>query len=144
MPDGTYQPAVYKRQGGNVQVVASGGQILVEDGGTIAVPVVTETTAAALSNYGVSNVTRGTTATGANNYTMDAPVAGCVKIINCLAANTSDCVTISGNTNVSYGGGTGTPTTLKIIREGGVMLVGVSTAAWQIVGGSTVYAFATS
>lgn len=33
MADTTYQPKVYRRQGGNVLVVASGGKILVEPGG---------------------------------------------------------------------------------------------------------------
>ena len=179
--DGTYSPKTYRRQGGNVFVIASTGQLLVEsggginvesggnitnagtqtissgggitvasggnitvaDGGQILNPVVTETTAAALANYGVSIVTRGTTATGANNYTMDPPVAGTMKWITCTTANTSDCVTISGNTNVTYANGV-TQTTLKIIREGTVGLMGLSTSAWSIVGGSTVYAFATS
>lgn len=35
MADVTYQPAVYRKQGGNTLVVASGGQILVEPGGSV-------------------------------------------------------------------------------------------------------------
>ncbi len=35
MSDSTYGPKVYRRQGGNVMVVANGGQILVEPGGSI-------------------------------------------------------------------------------------------------------------
>lgn len=35
MADGTYGPKVYHQQGGDVLVVASGGQIKVESGGTI-------------------------------------------------------------------------------------------------------------
>lgn len=35
MPDGTYQPKVYRKQGGDELVVASGGKITVESGGLI-------------------------------------------------------------------------------------------------------------
>jgi hypothetical protein len=35
MPDATYGPKVYRKQPGDVLVVASGGQILVESGGKI-------------------------------------------------------------------------------------------------------------
>lgn len=143
MPDNTYQPATYRKQGGNVFVIANGGELSVEDGGKITVPVVTETTAAALSNYGVSIVTRGTTGTGANTYTMDAPVAGALKILSVTAANSSDHVLVSGNTNVTYDPA-GTKDKLKIVAPGAVVLVGQSTSAWQLVYASTVVAFATS
>lgn len=35
MPDGSYQPKVYRKQGGDELVVASGGKITVESGGEI-------------------------------------------------------------------------------------------------------------
>ena len=35
MADATYQPKVYKKQGGDVLVVASGGSINVETGGAV-------------------------------------------------------------------------------------------------------------
>ncbi len=35
MADGTYQPKVYMKEGGNTQVVADGGEIDVESGGKI-------------------------------------------------------------------------------------------------------------
>jgi hypothetical protein len=35
MADTTYQPKVYRRQGGDVMVIAAGGQILVEPGGSV-------------------------------------------------------------------------------------------------------------
>lgn len=35
MADATYQPLVYRQQGGDILVVASGGEINVEPGGTI-------------------------------------------------------------------------------------------------------------
>lgn len=37
MPDETYQPDVYRKQGGNELVVASGGKITVESGGEVAI-----------------------------------------------------------------------------------------------------------
>lgn len=37
MPDPTYQPLVYRKQGGNELVVASGGAITVESGGALSV-----------------------------------------------------------------------------------------------------------
>jgi len=35
MADATYQPLVYRQQGGDILVVASGGDIKIEPGGTI-------------------------------------------------------------------------------------------------------------
>ncbi len=35
MADATYSPLVYMQQGGNIQVIASGGEIKVEAGGQI-------------------------------------------------------------------------------------------------------------
>lgn len=37
MPDGTYQPKVYRKQGGDEMVVASGGLVTVESGGDVVV-----------------------------------------------------------------------------------------------------------
>jgi len=37
MADATYQPAVYRKQGGNEQVIASGGTLTVESGGAFTV-----------------------------------------------------------------------------------------------------------
>lgn len=136
MPDASYQPKVYKQQGGNVMVVASGGNILVEAGGSITQPVVTETTATALANFGVSVVTRGTTATGSNAYSMAAPIAGTIKHIVALAATVSEHILIQGNTNVTYDPA-GTKDKLKIVAPGLVTLVGLSTSAWGVVGLST-------
>jgi hypothetical protein len=56
MADATYQPLVYRRQGGNVLVVASGGEINVESGGTI--------TAAGTQAANIAAATGGTYSTG--------------------------------------------------------------------------------
>lgn len=42
MPDDTYQPKVYRRQGGDEMVVASGGAIEVESGGVIQAPEIAD------------------------------------------------------------------------------------------------------
>lgn len=39
MPDTSYSPKVYMRQGGDAQVVASGGALVVETGGRIDMPM---------------------------------------------------------------------------------------------------------
>ena len=39
MPDGTYQPKVYRKQGGDEQVVASGGTLTLEAGATLSAAV---------------------------------------------------------------------------------------------------------
>jgi hypothetical protein len=54
MADGTYQPKVYKKDGGNTLVVASGGSLVVEPGGSItgAAEVVTTTNVIAAAENG--------------------------------------------------------------------------------------------
>lgn len=159
MADATYQPKIYRKQGGNILVVASTGQITVEsggginiesggnitidDGGQIVQPVVSETTAAALSNSGVSVITKGTTGTGANTYTIDAPATGVPKYLSATAANTSEHIIVQANTNVSFDPA-GSKDKLKIVAPGLYTLIGVSTAAYQVTAMSTTLAFATS
>ena len=181
MADATYQPKVYRRQGGNVFVVASTGQVLVEsgggievdsggrigldatmtvasggiitvasgglidvaDGGQITVPVATETTAADLSNFGISVVTQGTTATGANTYTIAAPAVGTLKWLSATAANTSEHILIRASSNVTFDPA-GSKDLLKIVAPGGIGLIGITTSAYQLLVASTIVAFATS
>lgn len=45
MADPSYQPKVYMRQGGDVQVVAAGGEILHEEGSKVTLPTVIKTAA---------------------------------------------------------------------------------------------------
>lgn len=59
MADATYQPKVYMQQGGNVQVVASGGKIKVETGGQIVPDSGTQASA-------ITNLTDSTTGTADN------------------------------------------------------------------------------
>ena len=54
MADATYSPLVYMQQGGDIQVIASGGEIKVEAGGTITAngTQATAITAATGATYG--------------------------------------------------------------------------------------------
>lgn len=61
MADATYQPKVYRKQGGNEIVIASGGTITMESGGVFAGPTgqavsiaQTTTTATAMTATGVA------------------------------------------------------------------------------------------
>ena len=65
MADATYQPSVYRKQGGSELVVASGGKITVEDGG--AIQYGSTATAALLSGAGTSS-TPVATATANKNF----------------------------------------------------------------------------
>jgi len=65
MADATYQPSVYRKQGGSELVVASGGKITVEDGG--AIQYGSTATAALLSGAGTS-VTPVATASANKNF----------------------------------------------------------------------------
>ncbi|MBF8255140.1 MAG: hypothetical protein HW375_47 [Anaerolineales bacterium] len=74
MADGTYGPKVYRKQGGDEQVVASGGKITVEDGGAIVIPLALKT-----DNYTVLASESGTTfkiATDAKVFTLPSTAAG--------------------------------------------------------------------
>ena len=69
MTDSTYQPRVYKKQGGNELVVASGGAITVESGGSLTVAGVTvDATTLALNGLTAS-------ATELNQYSLTLDIA---------------------------------------------------------------------
>jgi len=71
MPDTTYQPKVYKKDGGNTQVVASGGVLDVESGGsfklngTAITPTAAEINVLAAATPGVAASNLATVADGA-------------------------------------------------------------------------------
>lgn len=134
----SYQGKVYRAQGGNELVVASSGKITVEAGGHVAFPVETGTTATALTAMGLSLVTRGTTATGTNTYTMKAPIIGVPKWITATTATSSESVTITGvTTGVTFG--SGAMPKLVFTSAGCAALIGRTTAIWDVVNvGSTV------
>lgn len=130
MADDSYQTGVYREHGGDALVVKSSGMIKWGECDTA-------TTSATIPNNGVSIVVGGTTATGANVYTIAAPVPGQTKYISCTTANTSDVARLQGpTTTMLFGVGTGQPF-LNITATGTVQLVGFSTARYHFVNGST-------
>ncbi len=101
--------------------------------------VETGSTATNLKNYGISKLTQGTTATGPNKYTMDAPVAGVLKTLYTTAAGSSDFPTVySGSTATFFiSGSTALNTALFVsLKSNGASatLKGLSTAAWLAIG----------
>lgn len=135
MADNNYQPGVYRAQGGNELIIKSTGALKWGE-------CASATTDANLPANGVSIVVGGTTGTGANSYTMDAPVPGQIKFISCTTANSSDVARIVGPTTTTlFGVGTGKPR-LNITEQATVCLVGYSTLVWHVVTGSTATPFA--
>ena len=145
MADDTYQPLVYMTEGGDEQVVASGGAITIEDGGSIAVeaggnvamPVVADTTATTMANYGVSRIANASSAL--STFVLDSPVAGVQKFIFCDGT--------FGSTAIGYidaGSGVTIDSTeryMSIKSASATMhLIGANTTSWEIVyaTGSTV------
>jgi len=77
MADATYSPKVYRKQGGDELVVASGGKITVETGGILAANGGTQATA-------IASLTDSTTGTATD--TLDDTTAGQKDDIASLAA----------------------------------------------------------
>lgn len=150
--DATHGTGIYRTQGGNRLVVGSGGeldvlsggQINVEAGGSITLPVVTETTATALANSGVS-VVAATSAAGAQVFTIADPVAGAQKTINCTVANATDTCTILASTTVTFGNAGTSQNRYRFVLPGTVTMYGISSTRWAPLSSvSTTIAFATS
>jgi hypothetical protein len=136
----SYQPKVYRKQGGDEIVVAAGGKITVESSGYVSVGAVeTGTTTAALLPSGLSLVLSGTSGTGTNTYTISAPIPGVPKYIDAtLVRNSSDSVTITGVTTGITFGSTLMPK-LVFTSAGTASLIGRTTAIYSVVNvGSTV------
>ena len=116
IPDGTYQggTGVYREQGGNRIVVGTAGEIILGTSdvakldasgltfgtsGGAAAKVTASVTTATLSSYGISTVAA-TSAAGAQQFTLGAPVTGVRKTIVCTVANITDTCTIYSGSNV--------------------------------------------
>lgn len=137
MPDGTYQPYVYRKQGGNELVIASGGTITIESGGYTSEPVQTLTsadTATTVLNYGMSVLQATTTGP---TYTMAAPIVGLRKILaisHTSSGVTHRCVVRSNSTGVAFDTTGGNQITFATSALKGCTLYAQTTAAWKIVG----------
>lgn len=151
MADATYQPKVYRKQGGAEQIIASGGTQTVESGGaitvdsgatltvngtlalgtgaTVTLPVVAESEGSTMANSGISTIG----GTSAHTWFLAPPVAGAYKIICVTAASTSSggAQTIDTGSSLITFDGTDKD---ELVCEGvqGVVLVGLSTTRWFI------------
>lgn len=128
MADNSYQPGVYREHGGNTLVVKSSGALKWGEAAA-------GTTTADLPANGVSLVVGGTTATGANVYTIDPPVPGQIKFISCSLANSSDVARIKGETTgITFGPSTAAYPFLNLTTSVTVQLVGYTTAIYHVIG----------
>ena len=167
MADATYPVSgtgVYREQGGNRLVVGSTGQITgatsdnlvinstgitigstgrlgIQAGGLITLPVTTGSTTVDVSNCGLTAITA-TSGGGAQVFNIADPVAGVLKTIVCLVANSTDTATLKASTTVSFDNAT--KNRYRFVAEGAVHMVGVSATRWAVTSVSTAIAFATS
>ena len=148
MADGTYQPKVYEKQGGAELVVASSGKITVEsggyinvyDGGYIKLPVVTESTSANASDFGVSILA----STGTKEkFGLDAGSKGEWKFVEVTVPQATGFVCLgSSSITINYRGTS--EQYLKFSGDAGVTLVADTTSTWFVAGESSTGAIATS
>ena len=149
MADGTYQPLVYMKQGGDEMVVASsglltvesggditvesGGAITIADGAAIASPVVTDTTEANLANSGVSYIANASSAL--STFIIDAPGAGKDKYIACDGTFGSTAI---GYLDVGSGVTVGSTQRHMSIKSAyaSMHLMGITTTYWELVAGT--------
>lgn len=140
----SYQPSVYRKQGGAELVIASSGVLTVETGGYLKVPVQslgTSQTATAVTNYGISKLTGSTTGPV---FTMAAPsAAGLVKylVLNPTSTGaTHRCVVYAGSTGCSVNSTGANQITLTTSAKTATTLVSLTTASWREVGHAGAYA----
>lgn len=107
------------------------------------------TSDAAIPNCGLTTISATTSPFTA---TLAAPLAGVLKFFHVSAANTTDIVTIDASTSVEIGvvGSTNSYRKMAFTCKGSAMLLGVSTARWDVlsigttlVGTSTLPTFTT-
>ena len=142
MPDVTYNPGgtgVRRDQGGRVLTVGSSGELTIEDGCKLLLPVTTHTTTSGtITNFGVTCF--GTTL--ATSYTLANPDhAGQLKILACTVGGAttvlhtvttaSTACTIAGTSD-----GSGVTNRVLTFHEAGevAILVSRSSTAWLLVG----------
>ena len=138
----TYQPKIYRAQGGASLVVSSGGAITVagsvavSSGGYISSEIVqtAATSATVINAYGLTIVT-GTTV--GPTFLISNPITGVPKYINLAASSsgvTHRAIIAPASTGVSFDTTGQNNITLATSAIRGVTLVGASTTAWKCVG----------
>ncbi len=158
MADATYQPKIYKKQGGDelvvtssgtltlegTQNVASGGSLVVASGGTLNVQagsafkvpfLAVSSSATTIPAYGISHIT-GTTV--GPTYLIANPVIGapCWLVLNPSSSGvTHRAIITGGTTDITFRLIDGyNKVTLATSALRSISLVGVTTNAYQIVG----------
>jgi len=129
MADATYQPKIYKKQGGTQLVIASGGSV------EVPVQVLTSAdTATSVTNFGLTVLQATTTGP---TYTMEAPLIGLCKhiaISHTSSGVTHRCVLRSDSTGTQFDSTGGNQITFATSATRSVTIVAQSTAIWKIVG----------
>ena len=140
MADATYQPTVYKKQGGTELVIASGGTLTLESGGVLALQSGAYMTqpvqvlgvadvATNITNYGITSIVASTTAP---TYTLAAPVVGVVKHIYVESNTSSGTAKInSSTTDVSFGSSGANQLQVDATHDA-VILAGITTTKWRV------------
>lgn len=121
-------------ESGATMTFASGSQLTFADGFKMNLPVVTETTGASMSAYGVSLVDAGATPKK-KVFALDAPTTGAVKHIMCLAANATGEIHVSATAAGAHFGDTGSKKYEFLhfnAADEAVTLIGLSSAEWGI------------
>ena len=133
----SYQTKVYRKQGGDELVVASGGAITLDSGGYLVQPVQTVSSSATIITAdGVSLVT-GTTV--GPSYVIARPVIGVLKHIFLAGSTVATArATISNSTGVTFGTSSYNQLSLSTSTYRAVSLIGVTTSAYRIVGSHAV------
>ena len=141
----SYNAKVYRKQGADEQVIASGGTQTIESGGIVnyqaggyfKYPIQTlgtSQTATNITNFGLTRITGTTTGP---TYTLAAPIVGLSKFIALNATSsgvTHRAVVNTNTTGVSIDTTGGNQLTFATSALRGVSLVAYTTAAWKIVG----------
>lgn len=151
MADATYQPKIYKTQGGAELVVTSSGTLTLEGTLAAASGAIVSYAAGSYFKYPIQTLTSTQTATNATNfgltvltatttgptYTLAAPVVGLTKFLNITHSSsgvTHRAVLRSNTTGVSFDTTGGNQITFATSATRGVTLVAQTTAIWKIVG----------
>ena len=152
----SYQPKIYRKQGGSDLVVASGGQIDIESGGHIDLEsggylaaaaggyianpyqaLGSSQTATAIVNSGVTVLTGTTTGP---TYVLPAPAAAGVAkwvVLNPTSSGaTHRCVvsTSAAGVKITHHSNDGDKLTLNTSAQGSALMVASGTSEWRVVG----------
>jgi hypothetical protein len=133
----SYQPPVYRKQGGAELVVASSGILTVESGGYMKVPVQTlakTETATNVTNYGITQIAASSTAP---TYTLAAPVAGVVKDVVLEKGSSGagyTAVLQSNSTGVAFDSTGSNQITMGTTTVAQIHLVALSATEWRVTG----------